>query len=139
MHSDIDEKSITQRTYEFVLRSGRAVRSREIAAAVGATSISSVTYALSRLVQEHSLRRVGYGEYAAPTEAQSVPDDTPLDPFRNDKRLGAIFESIRGSLSFEDLSFLYNVVLSARRLAPDLFRCKGESISPKNMGDASHE
>ena len=122
MQPEYDEKSVTQRTYEYVLRAGSSVRARAIAAAVGASSVSSVTYALTRLVQEGSLQRVGYGEYAAPSEAQSVPDATPLDPFRNDKRLSAIFESIRGSLSFEDLSFLYNVVLSARRLAPDLFR-----------------
>jgi hypothetical protein len=122
MMSDYDEKSVTQRVYEFVLRSGHAVRSREIAAAVGASSLSAVTYALTRLVREGNLQRIGYGEYAAPSESQSVPDDTPLDPFRNDKRLNGIFEAIRPALSFEDLSFLYNVVLSARRLAPDLFR-----------------
>ena len=42
--------------------------------------------------------------------------------FETIRRLNGIFEAIRPALSFEDLSFLYNVVLSARRLAPDLFR-----------------
>jgi hypothetical protein len=136
-HPDYDEKSVTQRTYEFVLRAGHSVRAREIAAAVGATSLSSVTYALTRLVREGNLQRTGYGEYAAPSETQSVPDTTPLDPFRNDRRLSQIFESIRGSLSFEDLSFLYNVVLSARRLAPDLFRQRAEPQPvPADMTEA---
>ena len=71
MHPEYEEKSITQRVYEFVLRSGHAVRSREIAAAVGATSLSAVTYALTRLVREGNLQRTGYGEYAAPSESQS--------------------------------------------------------------------
>ena len=122
------EKSVTQLTYEYVLRAGRIVRAREISAAVGAHSVSSVTFALTRLVREGSLQRTGYGEYAAPMARELVDGATPLDPFRHDKRLSAIFEAIRPALSFQDLSFLYNVVLSAMRLAPDLFRYPPESV-----------
>ena len=129
---DIEDKSVTQRVFEFVLRAGHPVRSREIVTAIGATSLSSVTYALSRLVREGNLQRTGYGEYAAPPESEGITDSTPLDPFRSDKRLTTIFEAIRPCLSFEDLSFLYNVVLSARRLAPDLFR----SAEAKVVDDA---
>jgi len=117
-----EEKSVTQRVFEYVLQAGHPVRSREITAAVGAASLSAVTYALTRLVREGNLQRTSYGEYAAPAEAAAASADTPLDPFGHDKRLQAIFEAIRPTLSFEDLSFLYNVVLSAMRLAPNLFR-----------------
>ncbi len=119
----MDDKSVMQRVYEHVVRAGRPVRTREIVAAVGALSVSSVTFALTRLVREGNLRRTGYAAYALP--AEDAPNDPPacvLEPLRLDARLTHIFETIRPSLSFEDLSFLYNVVLTAMRLAPDLFR-----------------
>jgi len=55
-----DEKSTMQQVYEFVVRSGRIVQTREIVAAIGAQSVSSVTFALTRLVREGNLERTGY-------------------------------------------------------------------------------
>jgi hypothetical protein len=44
-----------------------------------------------------------------------------------DMRLRRIFEAVRPALCFEDLSFLYHIVLTAMRLAPDLFRLASDA------------
>ena len=108
-----------QQVYEFVVRAGRIVRTREIVAAIGSPSVSSVTYALTRLVREGNLARVGYASYRTRNDGE-VAEFLSLDPFSKDLRLKRIFESIRPGLSFEDLAFLYNIVLTSVRLAPDL-------------------
>ncbi len=110
-----------QQVYEFVVRAGRAVRTREIVAAIGTPSVSSVTYALTRLCREGNIERVGYAEYRI-KEGNAARESPALEPFANDERMKRIFEAIRPSLSFDDLAFLYNAVLTAMRLAPDLFR-----------------
>lgn len=116
-----DEKSTLQRVYEFVVRSDRDVRTREIVAALGVQSVSSVTFALTRLVREGNIERCGYATYRLPRSEVARPTD-PLEPLMRDVRLRRIFEAVRPVLCFEDLSFLYHIVLTAMRLAPDLFR-----------------
>jgi len=114
------ETSVAQRVYEFVVRSGRDVRTREIVAAVGAQSVSAVTFALIRLVREGNLERIGYARYRAVTvesEDEFTKHTTALD-----ERLERIFEAVRPVLTFTDLAFLYRIVLLARRIAPDLFQ-----------------
>ena len=110
--------------YEHVVRAGRPVRTREIVAGIGASSVSAVTFALTRLVREGNIKRVSYGVYRnhSSESAEREPDIDELEPLISDKRLLRIFEAIRPVLSFSDLSFLYAVVLAAMRLAPDLFR-----------------
>jgi predicted DNA-binding transcriptional regulator len=112
-----DDTSVSQQVYEFVVRAGRIVRTREIVTALGVRSVSSVTFALTRLVREGNLERVGYGRYRASSAETEIPGPPTLVP-----RLQKIFEEIRPHLTFEDLSFLYHVVLTAQRLAPDLVR-----------------
>jgi hypothetical protein len=114
------ETSVAQRVYEFVVRADREVRTREVVAGVGAQSVSAVTFALTRLVHEGNLVRVGYARYRLPKDAEPNSDalaETEL----LDRRLRTIFETIRPVLNFDDLAFLYRVVTAARRLAPDLF------------------
>ena len=113
-----DDRSVAQRVYEYIVRAGRPVKTREVVAAVGAQSVSAVTFALTRLVREGNLSRVGYATYrVADDSAQAPQPDAQLGD-----RLRAIFEQIRPVLSFDDLTFLYDVVVTAKRLAPDLFR-----------------
>jgi hypothetical protein len=116
-----EDTSVAQRVYEFVVRADRDVRTREIVAGVGANSVSAVTYALTRLVREGNLERVGYARYRILT---SRDDDPTAEKTTLDARLSRIFEAIRPVLNFEDLAFVYRVVLMARRLAPDLFQAE---------------
>jgi hypothetical protein len=113
------DMSVVQRVYEFVIRADRVVRTREIVAGVGASSVSSVTFALTRLVREGNLARVGYARYKVSEDADR--DSLKTEPRALDERLAGIFESIRPVLSFADLAFLYTIVLTARRVTPDLF------------------
>jgi predicted transcriptional regulator of viral defense system len=119
-----EDTSVAQRVYEFVVRADREVRTREIVAGVGANSVSAVTYALTRLVREGNLERIGYARYRIPTGAGQdvLAEDGALDA-----RLARIFEAIRPVIHFEDLAFLYRVVLMARRLAPDLFKAESQT------------
>jgi predicted transcriptional regulator of viral defense system len=120
-----EEISVVQQAYEYVARAGRIVRTREVVAAVGASSVSAVTFALTRLVREGHLERASYGRYrVTPKTETGVDDSRPA----LDERLKIIFESIRPVLPFEDLVYLYHVVLIARRVAPDLFDHPTESI-----------
>lgn len=119
-----EDTSVAQRVYEFVVRAGRDVRTREIVAAVGAHSVSAVTFALTRLVREGNLERVGYARYRVPNS--DADEDTQLTAILDD-RLEQIFEAIRPVLNFRDLAFIYRVVLMARRLAPDLFTAESDS------------
>ena len=130
------EKSTMQRVYEFVVRSGRDVQTREIVAAIGAQSVSSVTFALTRLVREGNLERTGYARYRArSTPARSERD--PLEPLLEDERLKRIFEAVRPNLRFDDLAFLYHIVLTTMRLAPDLFRTEAPSSPPQLESEPS--
>ena len=119
-----EETSVAQRVYEFVVRADRDVRTREIVAAVGANSVSAVTFALTRLVREGNIERVGYARYrlAGSIERATLDDGGVLD-----ERLSRIFEAIRPALNFDDLAFIYRIVLMARRLAPDLFEAESKS------------
>jgi hypothetical protein len=125
-----EQTSVVQRAYEFVIRAGRVVRTREVVAALGAESVSAVTFALTRLVREGNLEKVGYAQYRART---TDLEETRRDPTELDPRLRRIFEAIRPVLEFDDLVFLYNIVLTTMRVAPDLFRADqapAESRSP---------
>ena len=116
-----DEKSIVQQVYEYTKQVGRPVHTREIVSAVGASSVSAVTFALTRLVREGVLARLSRGEYRAVVEDERLPS-VPLDPLAGNEQLARIFEAVRPVLSFEDLSLLYNVVTTTYRMAPELFR-----------------
>jgi predicted transcriptional regulator of viral defense system len=118
MRNDMrEDTSVAQQVYEFIVRAGRTVRTREIVIALGVRSVSSVTFALTRLVREGNIERLGHGIYRV-SGAASEPSATP----ELSTRLARIFEEIRPHLNFEDLSYLHFLVLTVQRLAPDLFK-----------------
>ncbi len=111
-------KSVTQLVYEYVLATGRTVSARELVTALPEKTRSSITFALTRLTREGSLKRLEHGKYRAALTTEKTPD---LD--RDDDRyLGELFERIRPVLQFADLAFLYEIVGAARRLTPESFR-----------------
>ena len=116
-----DEKSVMQSVYEYIVQSGRSISTREIVSAVGASSASAITFALTRLVREGVIARLSRGEYRAVSQDEKR-ETVALDPLSGNEQLARIFESIRPVLSFEDLSLLYNVVLTTLRIAPELFK-----------------
>ena len=116
-----EHTSVMQQVYEFTVRAGRVVRTREVVAAIGAQSVSAVTFALTRLVREGNLERVGYARYRV-REAEAAQ---PRDVREMNLRLRRIFETIRPALQFDDLVYLYGIVLTAIRVAPDLIREEG--------------
>jgi hypothetical protein len=118
-----EQLSIVQQVYEYVVRAGRAIRTREIVSAIGASSVSSVTFALTRLVREGNLERVGRGRYCVPQQQTGQTPESGRVELNG--RLKYIFETIRPILMFEDLAYLYHLVLTAQRLAPDLFDERG--------------
>jgi hypothetical protein len=111
-------KSTTQLVYEYIAAAGRTVSSREVVTALPEKTRSSITFALTRLTREGSLRRLEHGRYRA---AKNVEKDPSLE-LEDGRYLGELFERIRPVLQFPDLAFLYEIVAAARRLAPEAFR-----------------
>jgi predicted transcriptional regulator of viral defense system len=116
--SEVPYKPITQRVYEYIAVCAREVAAREVVAALGDVTPSSVTFALTRLVRESQLTRTGHGRYCVSSGGATPAGD---DDMLADPVLARIFEAIRPVLSFQDLALLYEVVAAARRLAPGLF------------------
>jgi predicted transcriptional regulator of viral defense system len=134
---DTESKSVTQLVYEYVTAAGRVVSSREIVVAFPDRTRSSITFALTRLTREGSLKRTEHGRYSAASTAGR--DDAEIER-GDDQYLADLFERIRTSLQFADLAFLYEVVTAARRLAPQSFRkarekaVEGSSPSSRRAG-----
>jgi predicted transcriptional regulator of viral defense system len=112
-----ETKAIIQRVYEYIASASRPVSARELVTAMSDCSRSAITFALTRLVREGDLKRVGRGRYIGSGE----DDPTVQDP-EDDEYLFTIFERIRPVLSFAELAFLYELAESARRLIPEAFR-----------------
>lgn len=112
-----ETKSAIQRVYEHVLAARRPVSAREIVTALPETSRSTITFALTRLVREGDLKRSGRGRYTATGD-----DDPTVQRPDDDEYLFALFEQIRPTLTFADLTFLYELVEASRRLIPEAFR-----------------
>jgi len=114
-------KAVIQRVYEYVAGAGRAVSTREIITAMPDASRSSITFALTRLVREGDLKRVGHGRYVAAGE-----DDATVRRDDDDEYLFDLLERVRSTLPFADLAFLYELIEASRRLIPEAFRAARE-------------
>ncbi len=127
-------KSVTQLVYEYVVAAGRTVSAREIVTALPEKTRSSITFALTRLTREGSLRRMEHGRYRASAGTEKDPSLERED----DRYLGELFERIRPVLQFSDLAFLYEIVAAARRLAPEAFRvARTRNPSPSSRADSN--
>lgn len=114
-------RTVIQRVYEHVTGAGRPVSTRELITALPEASRSSVTFALTRLVREGELKRIGQGRYVA------TGDDDPTARFEEDDAyLFDLLERVRGTLPFADLAFLYELIEASRRLIPEAFRAARE-------------
>jgi hypothetical protein len=118
-HPDLihETKAVIQQVYEYVAKASRPVAAREIVTALPHCSRSSITFALTRLVREGDLKRSGRGRYTSAGD-----DDPTVQQPEDDEYLFALFETIRPTLNFTDLAFLYEIVEAARRLTPEAFR-----------------
>jgi predicted transcriptional regulator of viral defense system len=114
-------KAVIQRVYEHVAAAKRPVSTRELITALPDASRSSITFALTRLVREGDLRRVGHGRYVTTDES-----DPTVRSEEDDEYLFDLLERVRGTLSFADLAFLYELIESSRRLIPEAFRIARE-------------
>jgi predicted transcriptional regulator len=119
-------KSVTQAVYEYIVAAGRVVSARELVTALPEKTRSSITFALTRLTREGSLKRLEHGKYRAST----IADKTPEVDREDDRYLDELFERIRPQLQFSDLAFLYEIVAAARRLIPETFRSARRRAQP---------
>jgi predicted transcriptional regulator of viral defense system len=122
-------KTVVQQVYEYILRAQRMVTSREVMSALPEANHSSVSFALTRLVRDGSLERVGYGQY----RATALPgDERSKETEQDGAYLADLFETIRPALNFRDLAFLYEIVGVTRRLLPEAFREARDRGRPRN-------
>lgn len=112
-----ETRAIIQRVYEYVVAAQRAVPAREIVTAMPDASRSAITFALTRLVREGDIQRIGHGRYAA-----SGASDPTVRDADDDEYLFGLLEQLRPILTFADLAFLYELLESSRRLIPEAFR-----------------
>lgn len=130
-------KSATQLVYEYAVAAGRTVSARELVTALPEKTRSSITFALTRLTREGSLKRLEHGRYRATIGTERNPSIERED----DQYLAELFERIRPQLQFADLAFLYEIVAASRRLIPETFRVArvrakpGETSAPTTPSD----
>ncbi len=124
-------KAVIQRVYEHVAGAKRPVSTRELITAMPEASRSSITFALTRLVREGDLLRLGHGRYVAAGD-----DDPTVQTEDDDEYLFDLLERGRGTLSFADLAFLYELIESSRRLIPEAFRAARQRAKRRPRADA---